>query len=132
MTGQARANSGIYLQDRYELQVLDSFGKASPANDDCGAIYQKAIPTSNASTAPETWQTYDITFRAARWNGTTKTENARVTVVWNGVTVHNNIAIDGPTGNGAAESAAPLPIRFQDHGDPGANVRYRTLWIEPV
>jgi hypothetical protein len=132
VTGQARANSGIYLQDRYELQVLDSFGKASPANDDCAAIYQKATPTTNAATAPETWQTYDVTFRAARWNGTTKTENARVTVVWNGVTVHNNIAIDGPTGNGAAESAAALPIRLQDHGDPGANVRYRSLWIEPA
>ncbi|MET7396679.1 family 16 glycoside hydrolase [Dactylosporangium sp. NPDC005572] len=132
VTGQARANSGIYLQDRYELQVLDTYGKATLANNDCGAIYLKRAPDSNPATAPETWQTYDITFRAARWSGTTKTENARVTVVWNGVTVHNDVAIDGPTGAGAAESAAPLPIRLQDHGDPGANVRYRNIWIEPV
>ncbi|GAB7039239.1 MULTISPECIES: family 16 glycoside hydrolase [Catenuloplanes] len=132
VTGQARANSGIYLQDRYELQVLDSYGKAVPAADDAGAIYLKRAPSSNAATAPETWQTYDVTFRAARWNGTTKTENARVTVVWNGVTVHNDVAIDGPTGAGAAESPAALPVRLQDHGDPGANVRYRNIWIEPA
>ncbi|MDQ0364875.1 family 16 glycoside hydrolase [Catenuloplanes indicus] len=132
VTGQARANSGIYLQDRYELQVLDSYGKAVPAADDAGAIYLKRAPSSNAATAPETWQTYDVTFRAARWNGTTKTENARVTVVWNGVTVHNDVAIDGPTGAGAAEGPAALPIRLQDHGDPGANVRYRNIWIEPA
>ncbi|MFG1603147.1 family 16 glycoside hydrolase [Actinoplanes sp. NPDC049265] len=132
VTGQQRANSGLYLQDRYEVQVLDSFGKATLANDDAAAIYQKRTPTSNAATAPETWQTYDITFRAARWNGSTKTEDARVTVVWNGVTVQNNVTIDGPTGAGAAESAASGPIRLQDHGDAGANVRYRNIWIEPV
>ncbi|MBU2669085.1 DUF1080 domain-containing protein [Actinoplanes bogorensis] len=132
VTGQQRANSGVYLQDRYEVQVLDTYGKAVLANDDSAAIYQKRAASTNAGTAPETWQTYDITFRAARFNGTTKTENARVTVVWNGVTVHNNVEIDGPTGAGAAESAAPLPIRLQDHGDPGANVRYRNIWIEPA
>ncbi|MBB4692657.1 family 16 glycoside hydrolase [Paractinoplanes abujensis] len=132
VTGQQRANSGIYLQDRYELQVLDSYGKAVLANDDSAAIYQKRTPTANAATAPETWQTYDVTFRAARWNGSTKTEDARVTVVWNGRTVHDNVTIDGPTGAGAAESAAYGPIRLQDHGDPGANVRYRNIWIEPA
>jgi hypothetical protein len=132
VTGQTRANSGIYLQDRYELQVLDTYGKTTLANDECAAIYQKRAPTTNAGTAPETWQTYDVTFRAARWNGSTKTENARVTVVWNGVTVHNNVTIDGPTGNGATEGPAALPIRLQDHGDPGANVRYRNIWIEPA
>ncbi|GIE89964.1 hypothetical protein Are01nite_64440 [Actinoplanes regularis] len=132
VTGQARANSGIYLQDRYEIQVLDTYGKPALADNECAAIYLKRAPSSNAGTAPETWQTYDITFRAARYDGATKTENARVTVVWNGTTVHDNVAIDGPTGNGAPESPAFLPIRLQDHGDPGANVRYRNLWIEPA
>ncbi|WP_432836686.1 family 16 glycoside hydrolase [Dactylosporangium sp. CA-092794] len=132
VTGQARANSGVYLQDRYEVQVLDSYGKATPAADDCAAIYLKRAPSVNAATAPETWQTYDITFRAARYTGTTKTENARVTVVWNGVLVHDTVAVDGPTGAGAAESPAFLPIRLQDHGDAGANVRYRNIWIEPA
>ncbi|MDY7089244.1 MAG: family 16 glycoside hydrolase, partial [Actinomycetota bacterium] len=132
VTGQQRANSGIYLQDRYEVQVLDSYGKAVLGNDDSAAIYQKRAPAANAATAPETWQTYDITFRAARWNGSTKVEDARVTVVWNGRTVHDNVTVDGPTGAGAAETAAYGPIRLQDHGDPGANVRYRNIWIEPV
>ncbi|MCA2217762.1 family 16 glycoside hydrolase [Jidongwangia harbinensis] len=132
VTGQARGNSGIYLQDRYELQVLDSFGDTTPAHDECGGFYQKRAPDSNRATAPETWQTYEITFRAARYNGTTKTENARATVVWNGTVVHNNIEIDGSTGGGAAEGPSVEPIRLQDHGDPGANVRYRNIWIEPV
>ena len=132
VTGQARANSGVYLQDRYEVQVLDTFGKPVLANNECASIYLKRAPDSNAATAPETWQTYELTFRAARYNGTTKVENARVTVVWNGVTVHNNVAIDGPTGNGLPESAAGGMIRLQDHNDPGANVRYRNIWIEPV
>jgi hypothetical protein len=114
------------------VQVLDTYGKATLANNDSAAIYLKRAPSSNAGTAPETWQTYDITFRAARWSGTAKIENARVTVVWNGRTVHDNVEIDGPTGNGAAEGPGFLPIRLQDHGDPGANVRYRNIWIEPA
>jgi len=132
VTGQQRANSGVYLQDRYEVQVLDTYGKATLANDECAAIYQKRAPTANAGTAPETWQTYEITFRAARWNGTAKTENARATVVWNGRTVHDDVEIDGPTGGGAGENAGAAPIRLQDHGDSGANVRYRNIWIEPA
>lgn len=105
VTGQQRANSGIYLQDRYEVQVLDTYGKSSLANNDCAAIYLKRAPSANAGTAPETWQTYDITFRAARWSGNTKVENARLTLVWNGQKVHDNIEIDGPTG------AAPPRVR---------------------
>ena len=133
VTGQARANSGIYLQDRYELQVLDSFGDTTIGIDECASIYNKIAPTSNAATAPQTWQTYDATFRAARFNAAgAKTENARVTVVWNGVTVHNNVAIDGPTGNGAAEGPTAGKIRLQDHGDAGANLFYRNIWVEPV
>ncbi|MFF5225831.1 discoidin domain-containing protein [Dactylosporangium sp. NPDC000521] len=133
VTGQQRANSGIYLQDRYELQVLDSFGDPSIGIDECASIYNKIAPTSNAATAPQTWQTYDVTFRAARFGASgTKTENARVTVVWNGVTVHNNVAIDGPTGNGAAEGPSAGKIRLQDHGDPGANLFYRNIWVEPI
>jgi hypothetical protein len=133
VTGQARANSGIYLQDRYELQVLDSFGDTTPANNECGAIYEKLAPLVNAATAPETWQTYDVTFRAARFNASgVKTENARVTVVWNGVTIHNDAQINGPTGNGAAEGPSVGPIRLQDHGDPGANLFYRNIWVEPI
>jgi hypothetical protein len=132
VTGQRRANSGVYLQNRYEIQVLDTFGKPTLSNAECASIYDKRAPDSNAGTAPETWQTYDITFRAARFNGSTKIEDARVTVVWNGVTVHNNVPIDGPTGGGASEGPSGGPIRLQDHGDPGPNNRYRNIWIEPL
>ncbi|MFE2750514.1 family 16 glycoside hydrolase [Actinosynnema sp. NPDC059335] len=133
VTGQQRANSGVYLQDRYEVQILDSYGKQPLAADDAASIYLKRAASPNAGTAPQTWQTYDITFRAARYDGSgVKTENARVTVVWNGVTVHQDFAIDGPTGGGAAEGPSTGPLRLQDHGDPGENVRFRNIWVEPL
>ena len=91
-SGQSRANSGVYLQGRYEIQVLDSFEHA-PSLDSCGAIYGQAAPSRNASRPPERWQTYDIVFRAPR-DG----ERARVTVWHNGVAIHNNVEIAGPTG----------------------------------
>ncbi|MFI7118611.1 family 16 glycoside hydrolase [Amycolatopsis sp. NPDC049868] len=133
VTGQARGNSGVYLQERYELQVLESFGDTTLANNEAGAIYSKKAPDRNMATAPGTWQTYDVTFRAARFDGAgNKTDNARVTVVWNGVVVHNEVAIDGGTGDSIPESAAPGAIRLQDHGDPGENPRFRNIWIEPI
>ncbi|MGK3208542.1 family 16 glycoside hydrolase [Amycolatopsis sp. MEPSY49] len=133
VTGQARGNSGVYLQDRYELQVLDSYGDTSLANDEAGAIYSQKAPDVNAATAPLTWQTYDITFRAARFDSAgTKTDNARVTVVWNGVTVHNDVAITGPTGGGDPEGPGLGAIRLQDHGDAGENPRFRNVWVEPI
>ena len=131
VTGQQRGNSGVYLQNRYELQVLDSFGDTSLDFSEAGAIYSKKAADSNRATAPQTWQTYDIVFRAARFDAAgVKTEEARVTVVWNGTTVHNNVAINGSTGGGAAEGPAAGPIKLQDHGDAGANVRFRNIWIE--
>ncbi|MFG2729216.1 family 16 glycoside hydrolase [Streptomyces canus] len=130
VTGQDRGNSGIYLQERYEIQILDSFGVEKLAANEAAAIYTKKAADLNAATAPETWQTYDIVFRAARFDAAgQKTEDARITVVWNGRKVHDNVAVDGPTGGGEAESAAAGAIRLQDHGN---KVRFRNLWIEPV
>ncbi|CAL9665690.1 family 16 glycoside hydrolase [Streptomyces sp. enrichment culture] len=130
VTGQDRGNSGIYLQDRYELQILDSYGDTTPGTDEAGAIYLKKAPDTNAATAPETWQTYDILFRAARFdeNGA-KTADARVTVVWNGRTVHDDVALDGPTAAGRAETPAAGAIRLQDHGN---KVRFRNIRVEPL
>jgi hypothetical protein len=130
VTGQDRGNSGIYLQDRYELQILDSYGDTTPDTNEAGAIYLKKAPDTNAATAPETWQTYDVVFRAARFdeNGA-KTADARVTVVWNGKTVHDDIALDGPTAAGRAETPAAGAIRLQDHGN---KVRFRDIRIEPL
>jgi hypothetical protein len=84
------------------------------------------------ATAPGTWQTYDITFRAARFVGGTKVDDARVTVVWNGTVVHNDVAINGGTGDNLPEQATREAIRLQDHGDPGENPRFRNIWIEPL
>ncbi|MBB5801063.1 hypothetical protein F4560_000831 [Saccharothrix ecbatanensis] len=133
VTGQARGNSGVYLQERYEVQVLDSFG-LTPGLDDAGAIYGKRVPDVNAATAPKTWQTYDITFRAARYDSAgNKVANARVTVVWNGRVVHNDVEIDGTTrGHSLPENDSPGGIRLQDHGDAGENPKYRNIWIEPL
>ncbi|GAB2845796.1 hypothetical protein JOD27_000049 [Lentzea nigeriaca] len=133
VTGQQRGNSGIYLQERYEIQVLDSYGDTTLANNEAGAIYDKRAPDRNMATAPGTWQTYDITFRAARYNSAgAKVDNARVTVVWNGEVVHNDVAIDGGTGGNIPEGPTPAAIRLQDHNDPGENPRFRNIWIEPI
>lgn len=130
VTGQDRGNSGIYLQERYEVQILDSFGVEKLAANEAASIYNKKAADLNASTAPETWQTYDIVFRAARFDADgKKTADARITVVWNGKKVHDDVAVDGPTGAGDAESAATGAIKLQDHGN---KVRFRNIWIEPV
>ncbi|AXB42941.1 family 16 glycoside hydrolase [Amycolatopsis albispora] len=134
VTGQARGNSGVFLQERYEVQVLDSHGDTTPAADEAGAIYSKRAPDSNQAAAPGTWQTYDITFRAARFDAAgAKIANARVTVVWNGIVVHNDVEIDGITGgNSLPEGPSAEAVLLQDHGDPGENPRFRNLWIEPL
>ncbi|RSM88037.1 DUF1080 domain-containing protein [Kibdelosporangium aridum] len=130
VTGQARGNSGVYIYESYELQVLESHGRPPELNG-AGAIYLKKAPDVNAATPTGTWQTYDIEFRAARFDAAgKKVENARITVWWNGKLVHNNVAIDGPTGAGKPEDPAPGHIKLQDHGDPGANPRFRNIWIE--
>lgn len=128
--GQARANSGVYLQGRYEIQVLDSYGLESKW-DDCGAIYKFAAPLRNACKKPETWQTYDIAFRACRFNaGGRLEEQGRLTVFHNGILIHNNLHLRGPSG-GALDNdeSKPGPILLQDHHNL---VRYRNIWIIPA
>lgn len=130
-TGQARGNSGVYIQERYEVQVLESFGIEPPGTNDAGAIYLRKAPDVNAATPMGTWQTYDIEFRAARYDASgTKTEDARLTLVWNGQVVHDDVAIEGKTGNGREEGPTSGYIKLQDHGDPGLNPRFRNIWIE--
>jgi hypothetical protein len=125
--GQGRGNSGVYLQDRYEVQVLDSFGLESQDND-CSGIYHIAKPKVNACLPPLRWQTYDIEFRAARLKPDGSAEaNPRITVKQNGVVVHEDLEIPVVTGGAAGQThVAKAPLRFQDHGNP---VRYRNVWI---
>ena len=125
--GQARGNSGIYLQGRYEVQMLDSFALEGVDNE-CGGIYKTARPNENMCFPPLAWQTYDIDFTAARFDGSgNKSANAKITVRHNGVVIHEDLEIPEPTG-GAREKGeqGPGPIFLQNHGNP---VRYRNIWV---
>lgn len=122
--GQKRGNSGVFLQRRYELQILDSFGLAHDRTT-CGAFYNLRAPDVNMSFPPMTWQTYDIDFTAAKFSGATKTANARVTVRHNGVLIHDDVELTSSCLGGDAEGPSPGPIYLQDHGD---RVQFRNVW----
>lgn len=129
--GQERGNSGVFLQDRYEVQVLDSYGIADPGRGDCGAVYNVAAPLVNACKPPLEWQAYDIFFRTPRFDADgKKIENARVTVFQNGILVQNNTEIPHPTASpDEAETAEAAPMHLQFHGNP---VQYRNVWAQPL
>lgn len=127
--GQARGNSGVFVMDNYEVQVLDSYGLPKLEVGDCAALYSKKVPDKNAAKPPAQWQTYDIDFTAPRFDAAgKKTANARITVLWNGEKVHDNVELEGPLPGGSGETPAGGGIRLQDHGNP---VRYRNIWVVP-
>jgi len=126
--GQARGNSGCYLQGRYEVQMLDSFGLKG-ADNECGGIYKAAAPDINMCFPPLAWQTYDIEFTAAKIDDSgKKISNAKATVKHNGIVIHENLELPQQTPGGVLnnESKDPGPIFLQNHGDP---VRYRNIWV---
>ncbi len=130
--GQDRSNSGVAPYGLYEIQVLDSYGIASPGSGDCGAVYSQSAPLFNACKPPLQWETYDIIFRAPRWDASGhKTDNARVTVLLNGICVQNNTVIPGPTGinYGRPEHPGPGPLLLQYHGHP---VQFRNVWLQEL
>ena len=126
--GQARGNSGAYVQGGYEIQMLDSFGLEG-RNNECGGIYKVAEPAVNMCLPPLVWQTYDIDFTAPRFENGAKVANARLTVRHNGVVIHDNLELPELTPGGPQQVEGPTgPLHLQNHGDP---VRYRNIWVLP-
>ena len=127
--GQGRSNSGVYLQGRYEVQVLDSFGLEG-ADNEAGGIYKAKAPDVNMALPPLQWQTYDIDFTAAKYDASgKKTSPARATVKHNGVVIHDNIEIPtGTPGGTQDEGAGPGPLHVQNHRNP---LYFRNIWVVP-
>ncbi len=126
--GQARGNSGVFVNGRYEIQVLDSFGLEGK-NNECGGVYSLLAPKVNMCYPPLQWQSYDIDFTAPRFGADgKKTADARLTLKHNGVVVHDNFDLKNMTpGNILPDNAEPGPIQLQNHG--GDPVFYRNIWV---
>ncbi len=125
---QGRGNSGVFVQNRYEIQVLDCHDNPTYADGITGAIYGQYPPLANACRKPGEWQTYDIIWEAPRWEGELLVRPAAVTILLNGVVLHHHKALRGPTGHRNVpeySSHGDAPVRLQDHGDL---VRYRNIW----
>jgi len=138
--GQARANSGVYLQGRYEIQVLDSYMNDTYANGSVGALYGIIAPDKKAQEKavkpPEQWNAYDITFHAPRVNEEGKvTQKGRVTVVLNGVTIIDDGKFDKHTGgelDNKLGTSGPLLLQDHQNKEGGHNVRFRNIWLKPL
>ena len=129
--GQGKGNSGVYVHGCYEIQVLDSYGREQPDSSDCSAIYGMHAPLTNACLPPMEWQAYDIYFRAPRFDGNQKTENAKLTLLHNGTVVHNNITLPHATSGGVTHDREAMrgPLMLQDHDNP---VSFRNIWFEAL
>lgn len=131
--GQGRGNSGIFLQERYEVQVLDSYQNRTYSNGQAGSLYKQTIPLVNACKKPGEWQMYDIIYTAPRFRPNGAIESfAKVTVIQNGIVVQNNTTIQGTTEYiGAPKNIAHGKggIKLQDHGNPTS---FRNIWIREM
>ena len=134
--GQQNGNSGVKLMGRYEVQVMNTPAAPEAARfNEAGSIYRRRAPDLNASTGPGTWQCYDIWFTAPRWEAgddgvLRKSANARMTVLWNGVLVHDDAEVPDRTGLSGAEAPGKAPILLQSHPSKAEGpVRYRNAWV---
>jgi hypothetical protein len=130
---QGRGNSGVFLMDRYEIQVLDCYDNPTYSDGTTGAIYGQTPPLVNACRKPGEWQMYDIIWTGPRFEGARLIRPARVTVLLNGVLLHHDRELIGPTTHRKVEPYKPQatvgPLRLQDHGD---KVRFRNIWYRPL
>jgi hypothetical protein len=129
--GQQRGNSGVYLQGRYEIQVLDSYNNKTYFNGQAAAFYGHSAPLVNASRKPGEWQTYDIIFHPPKSGADGKVEPGSFTVLHNGVLVQDHVPVKGDATTAAKFQgvAAKGPIMLQDHGNP---VRFRNIWVRAL
>ena len=124
-SGQARGNSGVYVQSRYEVQVLDSFALEGE-NNECGGIYKVARPSVKMCLPPLSWQTYDVSFTAAKFDKAGKKLAPAVTTIrHNGVVIHDKLTLKLTAGGGRNDEK-PGALYLQNHGDP---VRFRNIWV---
>ncbi len=133
-SGQGRSNSGVFLMGIYEVQVLDSFNNKTYFDGQCGAIYKQHPPLVNASLPPGQWQTYDIIWKAPRFDRDGKlTQPAFITVLHNGVLIQNHFQLEGDTPFHRPPQYQPHgdkgPIGLQYHGNP---VRFRNIWVREL
>lgn len=129
--GQGRGNSGVYLQGRYEIQVLDSYNNKTYPNGQAGAFYLNFAPLVNASRKPGEWQSYDIIFHAPKQGEDGKAIPGSFTVLHNGVLVQDHVPVKGNATTAALfKGLTPKgPLVLQDHGNP---VRYRNIWLRKL
>ena len=132
MEGQQRNNSGIFIQERYELQVLDSYNNVTYGNGQAGALYKQVPPRVNAMRPTGEWQSYDILYTAPRFNGTERVSPGYVTLMHNGVVLHNHQEIAGTTewiGPPQIDQHGCAPLKLQDHGN---KVSFRNMWVREL
>ena len=123
-------NSGVYIQQRYEIQILNSHSRDKDYQyTDCASIYKFKKPDKIVCKPAGEWQSYDIEFHAAKWENGEKIAKAKLTLIHNGVLVHDNVEIPNKTGHGKKESSQALPLRLQDHGNP---VQFRNFWLKEI
>lgn len=127
-TGQGNGNSGVYVQQSYEVQILNSAPRG-PAHNECGGIYTIKAPDQAMALPAGQWQTYDFEFRAPVWEAGKKVKDAEITVYHNGTRIHENVKLPNETAAGLPEAPGNRPFRLQDHGN---KVRYCNVWVAPL